>query len=125
MKKYITDGKYLRGSNVGFVVDDLRREEILRQKAIKAQKIAKISREKQKIIESAQKDRYNITHKIIDDVLHKICKNCQEWKPVNSIYFHKTMNGRGDGFIATCKQCRSSQNKADREAKKCANNINT
>ncbi|WP_051567233.1 HNH endonuclease [Priestia flexa] len=48
---------------------------------------------------------YGENHKMIDDIEHKKCSVCNEWKPMNNDYFYKNKSNSVDGFHPYCKKC--------------------
>jgi hypothetical protein len=45
---------------------------------------------------------YNETHKIINEILYKLCSDCGKWLPLNEDYFYKNKTSL-DGFNPYCK----------------------
>ncbi len=52
----------------------------------------------------SKKRSYSETHKIINDMLYKICYDCDCWFLLNKDNFHKN-NVSKDGFMNYCKKC--------------------
>lgn len=48
---------------------------------------------------------YEQCHKIIGDILHKLCNTCDKWLPLTSEYFYKNKINASDGFNPYCKKC--------------------
>jgi hypothetical protein len=44
-------------------------------------------------------------YKIIDNVKHKFCLECNEYYPMNEEYFHENSSNKKDGFNSYCKEC--------------------
>ncbi|MGM7720541.1 HNH endonuclease [Metabacillus sp. Hm71] len=47
---------------------------------------------------------YEGSHKFIDDVEHKLCRECNEWHPMNKEYFYVNKSNT-DGYNTYCKSC--------------------
>ncbi|MCP1159279.1 HNH endonuclease [Bacillus infantis] len=52
---------------------------------------------------------YEMTHKDIDGLEHKLCRECEKFFPMNSAYFYKKKTS--DGFDSYCKPCASKRAK--------------
>lgn len=52
-----------------------------------------------------RKPRYSYEdyHKEIDDVIYKLCSECNDWHPMNEEYFYKN-NSSSDGYFPYCKK---------------------
>jgi len=62
-----------------------------------------------------QQDKYQT----IDDIEHKICKLCREWKPCNMFYRNKSSrNKKLKHFSSMCKLCESKESKRQYSALK-------
>jgi hypothetical protein len=46
---------------------------------------------------------YNETHKIIDEVLYKLCSDCNEWLPLEDNFYKNKSSS--DGYYPYCKEC--------------------
>ena len=51
-----------------------------------------------------------IPHKAINGIEHKLCSECQEWKPLNQ--YAKDSHRRWDGLRHACKKCGSARYRA-------------
>lgn len=67
--------------------------------------------------------KYQQTHKIIDDIDHKICSMCKEWKPSTEEYFYKNKSNKTDGLHPWCKKCAVKRNTEGRDLDR-ANELN-
>jgi hypothetical protein len=52
-----------------------------------------------------KKWHYEQTHKIIDEVEHKQCSKCKEFKPMNKEHFYTSKYNTVDAFKSQCKVC--------------------
>lgn len=48
---------------------------------------------------------YEDNHKFIDGIENKLCRECKEWKPMNTDYFYINKTNGTDGFHTWCKDC--------------------
>lgn len=46
---------------------------------------------------------YEESHKMINNVLYKLCSDCGKWLPMNEEYYHKNKSSK-DGFFPYCKE---------------------
>lgn len=54
--------------------------------------------------------------KLIDDVVHKVCIECGEWKPQTlDNFYYRLKLGKYDEWNARCRPCLSTHGKAKRE----------
>lgn len=51
------------------------------------------------------KTPYEDNHKNINGVEYKLCKRCEEFKPMNEEFFYKKKTNLTDGFDTYCKEC--------------------
>lgn len=61
--------------------------------------------EKLRRSEERKRLRWERTHRLIDDVDHKICKICEEWFPATEDYFYKNKSNKLDGLHPYCREC--------------------
>lgn len=55
--------------------------------------------------------RYEDNHKLINNVEHKKCSICEEWKPMNPDNFYKNKANSIDGLHPYCKVCSIKKNR--------------
>jgi hypothetical protein len=48
---------------------------------------------------------YENNHKYIDNIEHKMCSDCLNWKPMTTDYFYKNKSNKIDGHHPYCKEC--------------------
>lgn len=51
------------------------------------------------------KRNYNLTHKIINEIDHKICKVCNDLHPATTEFFYENKSNLTDGLSTYCKDC--------------------
>lgn len=56
-------------------------------------------------VEEKRKKKWKETHKFIDEVDHKKCGICEEYKPCTTEFFYKNKSNGVDGFHTWCKIC--------------------
>lgn len=49
--------------------------------------------------------KYDDTHKIIDDILYKLCNICENWFPCTRNYFYYNETNSIDGLYSFCIEC--------------------
>lgn len=67
-----------------------------------------------------RQEKWNATHKEINDIDHKICNICKEWFPATNVYFYNNGN-KVDGLQPWCKECtkeKAKNSNADIERRK-------
>jgi hypothetical protein len=69
------------------------------------------SEEKKRRSEQRKQERYNKEHKIIDGVIHKWCKSCEDWIPMDDKHFYTNKSNSIDGYHPECKQCSINRTK--------------
>jgi hypothetical protein len=47
---------------------------------------------------------YEQNHKYIDNIVHKLCSDCEKWYPITNEYFYKNKSS-SDGYFPYCKNC--------------------
>src|SRR5690606_38357784 len=55
-----------------------------------------------------RRKRYEETHKVIDEIDHKYCKQCDKWIP-SDVGFYKKKTNLTDGLDTYCKECIKSR----------------
>lgn len=70
-------------------------------------KLTKEEKEKRKL--ERREKKFQETHKLIDEVDHKICNICEEWIPANEEYFYINDKNMVDGLHPYCKKCASKK----------------
>lgn len=48
---------------------------------------------------------YEENHKIENDIEYKLCSICNEWFPMNNLYFYRNNKNKRDGYHPYCKEC--------------------
>lgn len=48
---------------------------------------------------------YEESHKEIDGIEHKLCRQCEKFKPMNEEHFYRKKKNLTDGFDTYCKEC--------------------
>lgn len=61
--------------------------------------------EKERRLQERRQKKYDETHKLIDNIIHKICSDCQDWLPMNDDYFYTNKANGMDGYNPYCKKC--------------------
>ena len=61
--------------------------------------------EKQKRKEERRKEKYNKEHRVIYDIDHKKCTECESYKPATIEYFYENKKNSIDWLNNICKEC--------------------
>jgi hypothetical protein len=61
--------------------------------------------ERNRMREESRRKKFDETHKIINNELHKECSICKEWLPSNKDYFYRNKSSGIDGLNPYCKEC--------------------
>ena len=73
--------------------------------------MALIKEEKERLKLEKRIKKYNKVHKLIENVDHKLCKECENWIPCNNDYFYRNKSNAIDGYHPYCKKCTNEKSK--------------
>ena len=66
-----------------------------------------------------REEKYWLNHKIINNILHRLCSTCKEWLPETIDYFYyKNKSKPEKGYSSECKSCSVKRTQVNIEGKK-------